>query len=477
MPETPEQPSRKPAEDTGPAPVVGKFAIVGEDFSGNIAEVEDPTETTEEIDVQDFDTVVKGSLRKISARAEQGGEKDEEKVFPLSTEGDASAVGRLVNGILIKALRGRASDIHLECHPKQYLVRFRIDGVLHTVMTLPTEAAGGITARLKIMAQLDIAERRMPQDGRFRVTAGKRTVTDFRMSTMPAMYGEKVVLRLLGKGELQTDVTKLGFEAEHALPATQLALKNPSGMILLTGPTGCGKSTTLYTMINQLNKPDVNILTVEDPIEYNLLGITQVQVHPSIGLTFETVLRAFLRQDPDIILVGEIRDTETAIIAVKAALTGHLVLSTLHTNDAPSTVIRLVDMGVDPYLVAAAVRLVIAQRLVRRLCPHCKQPGTLMDDDRARLSETELDALKGLYRPKGCDQCTQIGYRGRVAVFEAMPVSTKEMKRAIADLASQAEIENLAKKEGMRNLRASALALVNEGITSLDEAFRLITAE
>ncbi|MBI3291343.1 MAG: type II/IV secretion system protein, partial [Elusimicrobia bacterium] len=410
-------------------------------------------------------------------RDEGAAGEGEEDVNQLRDMAFEAPVVRLVNLLVENAVTAEASDIHIEPFEDALRVRYRIDGILFDQESPPRRLQAAVTSRIKIMAELNIAERRLPQDGRFRVTAGKRTVTDLRMSTMPAMYGEKVVLRILGKGELQSDVTKLGFEPEHALPAVQLALKTPSGMILLTGPTGCGKSTTLYTMINQINKPDVNILTVEDPIEYNLAGITQVQVHPAIGLTFETVLRAFLRQDPDIILVGEIRDTETAIIAVKAALTGHLVLSTLHTNDAPSTVIRLVDMGVDPYLVAAAVRLVAAQRLIRRLCPHCKQPGTLTEDDRARLSEEEIDTLKAFYRPKGCAECNQIGYRGRIAVFEVMPVATKEMKRAISDLASQAEIENLAKKEGMRNLRASAIALVNEGVTSPDEAFRLITAE
>lgn len=462
-PASPEPPHKKPSED--------KFSIVGKDFSGVVEEA--VRSKGESYDVHDFDSVVKGSLDQISATAPT----KEERVFSLNVEDETSAIGKLLNGVVIKAIRMGSSDIHFECHEKQFRVRFRIDGVLHTVMSLPLEVSGGIVSRLKVMADLDIAERRMPQDGRIRVESGKGQLTDFRMSTMPALYGEKVVLRILGNTSISNDLTRLGFEKEHALKYVQLALSNPSGMILLTGPTGSGKSTTLYTFISYLNQPEVNIVTAEDPIEYNLTGINQVQVKPSIGLTFEAVLRAFLRQDPDVILVGEIRDTETAMIAVKAALTGHLVLSTLHTNDAPSTVIRMVDMGVDPYLVAGAVRLVIAQRLIRRLCSKCRQPGTLSEEDKLRLSESEIDVLKQIYRPKGCADCNEIGYKGRVPVMEVMPVFSKDMKRSIADLASQGEIENLARKEGMRNLRASALALVNEGATSLNEAFRIITAD
>jgi type IV pilus assembly protein PilB len=354
--------------------------------------------------------------------------------------------------------------------------QFRVDGALMTAHELPPTTTAGMVSRLKVMASLDIAERRFPQDGRIKLAMPGGGAIDFRVSTLPSIFGEKVVLRILGTGQLKGSVDELGFRGA-ALRDVKDSLRHSYGMIVVTGPTGSGKSTTLYTMLKELSAPDVNIVTAEDPVEYNLPGITQVSVKPQIGFTFEVALRAFLRQDPDIILVGEMRDFETAAIAVKAALTGHLVLSTVHTNDAPSTVVRLVDMGIEPYLVASAVKLVIAQRLIRRLCPECKQEVPVSPEEQENLHESTLAAIQKTYRGAGCDNCSKSGFRGRVPVFEVMPIKSKELKRVITEGGTEVMVGQVARREGMSTLRDEAMTYVNEGTTSLEEAMEIIVSD
>jgi type IV pilus assembly protein PilB len=393
----------------------------------------------------------------------------------IDTKG-SSPIVRLVNSLLIKAVRMNASDIHVEPFEDEVRVRYRIDGALVKVLEATSSAKHEIVSRIKVMAMMDIAERRIPQDGRLRVRLDDGTVVDFRLNTLPSVHGEKVVLRILGQGEIRGDISQLGFGNEGFRLVSE-AIKNPFGMILVTGPTGSGKTTTLYTILQQLNTEDVNIVTAEDPVEYRLKGITQVNVRPSIGFSFDTALRAFLRQDPDIILVGEMRDYETAAIATRAALTGHLVLSTVHTNDCPSTVVRLVDMGIEPYIVASSVKLVIAQRLVRRICPACREEVPVGEAEKMEVDEGVLSALEHMFRGKGCQGCHGIGYRGRAPVFEVMPVRTLEMKRVITEGATEVQVAQVAKKEGMRTLRDQALDMVNEGITTLEEAVGILMAE
>jgi type IV pilus assembly protein PilB len=365
----------------------------------------------------------------------------------------------------------RASDIHIEPHEKGLSVRYRIDGVLQNVTSLPLQIKNALVTRIKIMSHLDIAEKRLPQDGRIKLKVFGKEV-DFRVSTLPLIYGEKVVLRILEKGSLQLDLTKLGFE-EVSLHFFLEALEKPYGMILVTGPTGSGKTTTLYSALMRLNKPEVNIMTVEDPVEYSFPGINQVQVKEEIGLTFATALRSFLRQDPDIIMVGEIRDFETAEIAVKASLTGHLVLSTLHTNDAPSTITRLINMGIEPFLVSSSVILVAAQRLVRKLCPNCKQEQTVAKEALLKIGfpADKIDEIK-IYEPKGCSECSMTGYKGRVALYEVMPVRD-ELKELILTSAHATEIKKEAMRLGMLSLRQSAIHKVMAGITSIKELLRV----
>ncbi len=386
------------------------------------------------------------------------------------TEIDAPLI-RLVNQIIINAISKRASDIHIEPFEENVYVRYRIDGVLHDVLTLPAKLKSALITRIKIMSNMDISEKRLPQDGRIRMKIGKREV-DFRVSTLPSIFGEKVVLRVLEKGSLQLDLTKLGFE-ETSLNFFLEALSKPYGMILVTGPTGSGKTTTLYSAIMKVRKPEVNIVTVEDPVEYTLPRITQVQVQEEIGRTFAQVLRSFLRQDPDIILVGEIRDFETAEIAIKAALTGHLVLSTLHTNDAPSTITRLINMGIEPFLIASSVILIVAQRLVRRLCENCKKEQKISKDALISLGfpEKEIDGLK-IYEPQGCPECNGTGYRGRVALYEVMPIKD-EIRELILTGASATEIKKEAIKLGMLTLRQSGIRKVMTGMTSIEEVLRV----
>jgi type IV pilus assembly protein PilB len=415
------------------------------------------------VDVDEFDKVVGDALDSIethSERDESGGVEIEEPIV------------KLVNGILVNAIKGGASDIHIEPYERSLRVRYRVDGVLFNAMNLPLKIKNPITSRLKIMSKLDIAERRLPQDGRIKLRLSKKKEIDFRVSVLPCLFGEKTVLRILDKANLQVDLTKLGFE-EEVLKKFMYALTKPYGMILVTGPTGSGKTTTLYSALNYLNKPGTNIMTAEDPVEYNFLGMNQVQVREEIGLTFASALRAFLRQAPNIILVGEIRDFETAEIAVKASLTGHLVLSTLHTNDAPSTVSRLLNMGVEPFLVSASVILIAAQRLVRKLCPDCKEEEKLPASAFMQLgfSEDEAKSMK-CYKAKGCPSCSGSGYKGRIALYEVMPVDG-EIREMILEGASTDELKKTAVRLGMKSLRMSGLTKAKEGVTSIEEVMRV----
>ncbi len=381
-------------------------------------------------------------------------------------------VVQLVNGILIKAIKSGASDIHIEPYERSLRVRYRVDGVLFNAMNLPIKIKNSMTSRLKIMSKLDIAERRLPQDGRIKLRIGKTREIDFRVSVLPCLFGEKTVLRILDKSNLQVDLTKLGFE-EDALNNFMDALNKPYGMILVTGPTGSGKTTTLYSALNYLNKPGINIMTVEDPVEYNFAGINQVQVKEEIGLTFASALRSFLRQAPDIIMVGEIRDFETAEIAVKAALTGHLVLSTLHTNDAPSSISRLLNMGIEPFLVSSSIILIMAQRLVRKVCPQCREEEKIPPPALMKIGFPEEDANKiKCYKGKGCNTCNGSGYKGRIALYEVMLVGS-EIKEMVLEGASADEIKNTAIRLGMNTLRMSGINKIKEGITSVEEVLRI----
>jgi type IV pilus assembly protein PilB len=397
-------------------------------------------------------------------------------VVDLEKASTEAPVVRLVNLILINAIKKGASDIHLEPYEKKLRVRYRIDGLLYEEMNPPLRLKNALVSRLKIMSSLDIAERRLPQDGRIKLKLGKGREMDFRVSVLPTMFGEKVVLRLLDKSNLQLDMTKLGFETQP-LENFKKAIYQPYGMVLVTGPTGSGKTTTLYSALSELNKIDCNVSTAEDPIEYNLPGINQVQMHDDIGLNFANALRSFLRQDPDIIMVGEIRDFETAEIAVKAALTGHLVLSTLHTNDAPSTVNRLLNMGVEPFLVTASVNLILAQRLARKICAECKEelpakPQALID-----LGMAPEDAASvRLFRGRGCRTCNDTGYKGRVALYEVMTL-VEELKEMVLQGSSTAELKAEAIRLGMQTLRQAGISKIMEGITTPEEVIRCSAAD
>ncbi|MFP4609441.1 MAG: type IV-A pilus assembly ATPase PilB [Thiohalophilus sp.] len=388
------------------------------------------------------------------------------------SDADDTPVVRFVNKVLLDAINKGASDIHFEPYEKSYRVRFRQDGVLREVAAPPVGMAPRIAARLKVMSRLDISERRLPQDGRIKLNLSKTRAIDFRVNTCPTLFGEKIVMRILDPTSAQMGIDALGYEEEQK----QLFMENlqkPYGMILVTGPTGSGKTVSLYTGVNILNQPEVNISTAEDPVEINLPGVNQVNVNPKVGLDFASALRAFLRQDPDIILVGEIRDLETAEIAIKAAQTGHMVLSTLHTNDAPQTLNRLMNMGVPPYNIASAVNLIIAQRLARRLCSNCKEP---LDLPREALleegfSEEEIRAGLKIYGAKGCDQCTN-GYKGRVGIYQVMPI-TEALGRLIMEGANAMELADQAEKEGIPDIRKSGLKKVRDGLTSLDEVNRV----
>jgi type II secretory ATPase GspE/PulE/Tfp pilus assembly ATPase PilB-like protein/ActR/RegA family two-component response regulator len=398
---------------------------------------------------------------------------DGRRKLPVVTEAmaasAASPVADLIDKLLESAVRQRASDIHLEPQSGALDVRFRVDGALQPVLRLPSGVAENLVARVKILCNLNITEKRLPQDGQFLRQRADGRGTKFRVSTLPSIHGEKVVLRVLPAENLRPDLESVGFSSEE-LALVRQVLRTPNGLVLVTGPTGSGKSSTLYTMLESLNTRQRNIVTVEDPVEYQLEGITQVQVNAAIGYTFEKILRSFLRQDPDVMLVGEIRDAETAEIALKAAVTGHLVLSTLHTNDAASAVQRMLAMGIPSYLVAAATRLVIAQRLVRALCGKCKTPAALSPQEACLIAPEEARLLARIYRPVGCPECHGIGYFGRRVVLEMMPVLSPEMRSALAAGAAADVLKQMAAKEGMVPMRRKALKLVADGITSLDDA-------
>ena len=403
--------------------------------------------------------------------------EDEDDSGALVRDAEEAPVVKLVNLILTDAIKKNASDIHIEPYEKSFRVRYRIDGLLYEVMKPPLKLKNALTSRVKIMSELDIAERRLPQDGRIKLKLGKGREMDFRVSVLPTLFGEKIVLRLLDKSNLQLDMTKLGFE-QPQLDDFQNSIHQPFGMVLVTGPTGSGKTTTLYSALSELNKTSENLSTAEDPVEFNLGGINQVQMHEDIGLNFAAALRSFLRQDPDIIMVGEIRDFETAEISVKAALTGHMVLSTLHTNDAPSTINRLLNMGIEPFLVASAVNCIVAQRLARRICSACVAEDTdidLVQVKDAGLSDEEMKAYRAV-KGQGCSNCSDTGFKGRVAIYEVM-VMTDQLKEFVLNGASGAEIKREAIRGGMVTLRRSALNKMLEGVTTISEVFRVSASD
>jgi len=398
-------------------------------------------------------------------------EEDEIDVDQLEKSAEEEPIVKLANTILSRAVQTGVSDIHIETYEDELRVRFRIDGKLKTMMTFSKSMSPKLVSRFKIMAKLNIAEKRLPQDGRIRIRSGGKDI-DLRVSTLPTIFGEKVVMRVLDRSSIKVELNYLGFEKDDLKKYTAAILK-PYGMILVSGPTGSGKTTTLYASLNKINREDVNIITVEDPVEYNIEGINQVHVKEDIGLTFASTLRSFLRQDPDIIMVGEIRDSETAEIAIRAALTGHLVFSTIHTNDAPTTIMRLVDMGVERYLISSSLILVVAQRLVRKICPYCKKevyvPPSALEE--IGFSKEEAKSVK-IYKGKGCDYCNYTGYKGRIALYEVMPISDK-LRRMILEGKSADDLRKEAVKEGMSTLRMSGLKKIKEGITTIEEVMNV----
>lgn len=420
-------------------------------------------EEEQTVNLEDFDQIVGSALDAVDVIEEREDEFVKEVEAPIV---------KLVNGIFVNAIKAGASDIHLEPYENTFRVRQRIDGVLYSTINVPTKIKNALTSRIKIMAKLDIAERRLPQDGRIKLKLGRKREVDMRVSVLPTLFGEKTVLRILDKSNLQVDLTKLGFD-EKQLADFMTAIEKPYGMVLVTGPTGSGKTTTLYSALTHLNKPTTNIMTAEDPVEYNFMGINQVQIKEDIGLTFAAALRSFLRQDPDIIMVGEIRDFETAEIGVKAALTGHLVLSTLHTNDAPSTINRLLNMGIEPFLVSSSVIIIMAQRLARKICQQCKEEEKISTQALVSLgfSEDEAGTVK-CYRGKGCPVCNNSGYKGRIALYEVMPV-TDEIRELILEGAPTTEIKKTAARLGMKTLRMSGLTKIKDGITTIEEVLRV----
>ncbi len=413
------------------------------------------------VDVEDFDKTVGDVLDSVEvAETEQDGGIIGEVEAPII---------KLVNGILVNAMKVGASDIHIEPYEQVFRIRYRIDGNLQTVMNLPLKVKNAIISRIKIMARLDIAERRLPQDGRIKLKLGAKRDIDFRVSVLPTLFGEKGCLRLLDKANIQVDKDKLGFDEKQSADLNA-ALAAPYGMLLVTGPTGSGKTTTLYSALQALNTPDVNISTAEDPVEFNFMGINQVLVQPDIGLTFAAALKSFLRQDPDIIMIGEIRDFETGEIGVKAALTGHLVLASLHTNDAPATINRLLNMGIEPFLVASSVLLIIAQRLARRICKDCKEPDPTVTPDMLRkigMKDDEIAIAKPM-KGKGCGTCNNKGYKGRVALYQVMFI-TPRIREAILRGASTDEIKQISVEEGTKTIRQSGLSKIAQGVTTIEE--------
>ena len=400
-----------------------------------------------------------------------GGDVQDEDLSKVQAAVEEAPIVKLVNTLISRAVSERASDLHIEPGERDLRVRFRIDGVLHEIMTTPRSVSGAVVSRLKIMADLDIAERRVPQDGRVSIRVSGRPI-DLRVATLPSIYGEKVVLRVLDKDDAILDLADLGF-LPYSLARFQSSYSKPYGAILVTGPTGSGKTTTLYSTLNVLNRPQVNIITVEDPVEYRLPGITQVQVNRKAGLQFATVLKAILRSDPDIVLVGEVRDPETAKTAIEAALTGHLVLTTLHTNDAASSVGRLIDMGVEPYLVSSALDSVLAQRLARKLCERCKEPRTAAPEVVKQMGYDPDEGLITLYMAVGCKLCSDTGYRGRVAINEVMLMS-EEVQRMAVERRPSDEIKRLSVEQGMKTLRQDGMEKVKLGTTTLEEVLRVV---
>jgi type IV pilus assembly protein PilB len=429
---------------------------------GGASALEMAAKSIEEMSVAGADDVeVLQDLEEISAES-------------LEKQGGEAPVIKLVNVVLMSAISKGASDIHIEPYEKEFRVRYRIDGILYNIMAPPMKMRDAITSRIKIMSKLDIAEKRLPQDGRIKIRYadnGKSKDIDFRVSCLPTLFGEKIVMRLLDKDKLMLDMTKLGFEQE-SLSRFEVAIGKPWGMVLVTGPTGSGKTNTLYSSLAKINTPETNIMTAEDPVEFNLPGINQVQVRENIGLNFAAALRSFLRQDPNIILVGEIRDFETAEIAVKASLTGHLVLSTLHTNDAPSTINRLMNMGIEPFLVASSVNLICAQRLVRRICASCKADQPMPAQALVQAGYSAEDAKSVVPKKgNGCEKCNNTGYKGRVGLYEVMEV-TDELRELILVGASGLELRRKAIEEGMLTLRMSGLRKVKDGLTTIEEVAR-----
>ena len=423
---------------------------------------------------EDMEKVMQSVAEMGEADVELQAEEEQMALSELEKSADEAPIVKLVNLILTDAVKRGASDIHIEPYEKEYRVRFRIDGMLASIMNPPYKLKDAITSRIKIMAKLDISEKRLPQDGRIMLKmsiGGKKKQLDYRVSVLPTLWGEKIVMRLLDKENLRLDMTKLGFEQE-SLTKFEKAILKPYGMVLVTGPTGSGKTNTLYSSIARLNSPETNIMTAEDPVEFQLMGVNQVQMKEQIGLNFAAALRSFLRQDPNIILVGEIRDFETAEIAIKAALTGHMVLSTLHTNDAPSTISRLMNMGIEPFLVATSVHLICAQRLVRRICTNCKEeqkpPAQALLD--AGFSADEAQQVK-VYKGRGCDKCNQSGYKGRVGLYEVMEVND-DLRELILVGASALELRKKSIETGMITLRRSGLIKVRDGLTTLEEVIR-----
>jgi type IV pilus assembly protein PilB len=404
-------------------------------------------------------------------------ESNEENVLDLERASEDAPVVKLCNVILLNAIKQGASDIHIEPYEKSYRVRYRVDGVLKEEMAPPLKLKAALTSRIKIMSHLDIAERRLPQDGRIKLKMGRGKEMDFRVSVLPTLFGEKIVMRLLDKGNLQLDMTKLGFEAAQ-LAEFKKSIDQPFGMILVTGPTGSGKTTTLYSALQELNQVSDNICTAEDPVEFNLPGINQVQMHEDIGLNFAAALRSFLRQDPDTIMIGEIRDFETAEIAVKAALTGHMVLSTLHTNDAPSTITRLLNMGVEPFLVAASVNVVEAQRLIRKICVSCKEPIPTPKEDLKALLNAKDEEIETAtcFKGVGCSTCNGSGYKGRIAVYEVMTFGDT-LKELVLQGASATELKAEAIRQGMRTLRMCGVGKVCAGTSTIEEVARITAAD
>ena len=404
------------------------------------------------------------------------GDEEEVDVSSLERATEDAPVVKLVNLILTDAIKKKASDIHIEPYERTFRVRYRIDGILYEVMKPPLKLKNAITSRIKIMAELDIAERRLPQDGRIKIKLGGGKDMDYRVSVLPTLFGEKIVMRLLDKSNLQLDMTKLGYEPD-ALERFQKEIHKPFGMVLVTGPTGSGKTVSLYSALSELNKTTENISTAEDPVEFNFAGINQVQMHEDIGLNFAAALRSFLRQDPDIIMIGEIRDFETAEIGVKAALTGHMVLSTLHTNDAPSTINRLLNMGIEPFLVASAVNLITAQRLARRICSECKVVEEIPEKaliDAGLPPEEAKDFV--CYKGAGCPKCNGTGYKGRVGFYQVLPM-LEPIRELILNGANTAEIKRESMRLGIKTMRQSGLTKMKEGVTSLEEVLRTTVSD